>query len=249
MEQKQSNRRKTGLVAALLLCCVLAVGAGVMAWFSVTTSKTNNFVEGKGITEPDKKPDPDNPEQGGGDDNEQADAWLIETNWKDDSAITAGSIVPKNPNVGIGKRSQDAYVFVEVENNLGENAYFAIGDNWAPVTGKADEYVGQADATLTGKKGRLYTGGLFVYVGPDGNQSGTATEADMAMLQHDADGLKDKYTDELFDKVYANNDFVLTESKTIEVKAYLVAASANGEKIDTDEVITKAKDWAEHNTK
>ncbi len=244
MDSKQTGRKRTGLVVALTLCCILAAG-GVFAWFSAQDSKTNTFVQGNGVTEPDKKPDPTDPETGGKDDNEALDKWLVETNWKPNSAITADSVIPKNPNVGIGKDSRDAYVFLEVENNLGTGTYFVLGDNWAPVMGKATKFEG---ATFPdGKADRCYTGGLFVYTGKGG-----ASEADMKMLARDVNGQKDKYTGEAFDKIYTTKGYKFADSNnTIKVKAYLAAASAEGEDMTSqtvkDEIVAKAKSWADNN--
>lgn len=243
MDSKQTGRKRTGLVVALALCCILAVG-GVYAWFSAQDSKTNTFVQGNGVTEPEKKPDPNKPQQGGKDPNEDLDKWLIETNWKDSSAIAADSIVAKNPNVGIGKDSKDAYVFLEVENNLGTGSYFVLGDNWAPVTDKATKFNG---ATFPADKtDRCYTGGLFVYVG---DSRGT-DEGAMAMLVHNAGN--DVYTGEAFDKIYTTKNYKFADSdNTIKVKAYLAAASAEGEDMTSqtvkDEIVAKAKSWADNN--
>lgn len=252
MDSKQTGRKRTGLVVALALCCILAVG-GVFAWFSTQDSKTNTFVQGNGVTEPEKKPDPIKPEGGGEgstEDKKPDDKYITETEWNDNSAITPGAIVPKNPNVGIGKTSKDAYVFMEVENNLGANAYFVLGSNWAPVDGKATAYNGEYDVTISGdKKTRCYTSGLFVYVG----DSKAADETGMAMLKHDPNEVKDMYTGEAFNKVYTNSNFTLDANKTIEVKAYMAAASADGEDMTSqdvkNEIITKAKAWSESNPK
>lgn len=244
---QNTGRKRTTLTVVLIACLVLAVGAGVFAWFSAQDAKTNTFIQGGGVTEPEKKPDPDNPEQGGNEDNKPGDQWIIETEWNDNSGITADSIVPKNPNVGIGKGSKDAYVFLEVENNLGANAYFVLGDNWAPVTGEATEYAGAYDPSIAQEKqGRCYTSGLFVYVG---SSKGTS-EADMAMLVNSSD--KDKYTGEAFDKIYTNKDYVFEGGKnTINVKSYLAAASYEGEDMSTqevkDEIVAKAKAWVVSN--
>lgn len=243
---QNTGRKRTTLTVVLIACLVLAVGAGVFAWFSAQDGKLNTFVAGDGVTEPDKKPDPTDPEQGGDVDNDVLDKWLIETNWKPGSAIAPDSIVPKNPNVGIGKDSKDAYVFLEVENNLGNGAYFVLGDNWAPVKGKATKFDG---ATFPeGKADRCYTGGLFMYVG----DSNGADEKSMTMLAHDPAGLKDKYTGEAFDKIYTTKDFVWNDSTdNIKVKAYLAAASAEGEDMTSqtakDEIVAKAKSWADNN--
>lgn len=250
MENRQQNRKRTGLLAALALCCILAVGGGVMAWFSITTEKTNTFTDGSGITEPDKKPDPGNPEEGGNEDNEKGDQWIVETEWEDNSPITPGSIVPKNPNVGIGKGSKDAFVFVEVENGLGNDAYFVLGENWAPVTGCVTLYGGDKDVTIPSEKyARCYKEGLFVYVGPN---SQAVDETGMAQLIHDENGVKDKYTGEVFSKIYANKDFKFDAGTTIEVKAYLASASEKeltgpNEAKTKNEIIAKAKAWADEN--
>ena len=137
MDSKQTGRKRTGLVVALALCCLLAVG-GVFAWFSTTTSKTNTFTQGGGITEPTEKPNPGptNPDGGGdgGTETIKPEGNIIETEWVDETGITPESIVAKNPNIGIGKGSKNAYVFVEVENALDPaNAYFVLGNKWAPV--------------------------------------------------------------------------------------------------------------------
>lgn len=251
MDSKQTARKRTGLVVALALCCLFAVG-GVFAWFSTQDSKTNTFVQGDGVMEPEKKPDPTKPEgggEGGTEDKKPDDKYITETEWNDDSAITQGAIVPKNPNVGIGKTSKDAYVFMEVENNLGANAYFVLGSNWAPVAGKATAYNDdEYDVTISAdKRTRCYTSGLFVYVG----DSEAVDEGGMAMLKHDPNLAKDMYTGEAFNKVYANSNFTLDENKTIEVKAYMAAASANDENMDSqnvkNEIIAKAKAWSESN--
>lgn len=253
MDSKQTGGKRTGLVVALALCCILAVG-GVFAWFSATTSKTNTFTQGGGITEPTEKPKPDpNPDGSGDGDTEtiKPEGNIIETEWVDNTGINPDSIVAKNPNVGIGKKSKSAYVFVEVENALDPaNAYFVLGDKWAPVDGLATQYGLDKDATIpTQKHDRCYTGGLFVYVGT--NKSGTIAD-DMAMLAGKPD--ISVYTGEVFDKIYTNASFTALnegEKKAITIKAYLAAASNEKEDVTTSEVkneiLTKAKAWAKSN--
>lgn len=253
MDSKQTGRKRTGLVVALAFCCLLAAG-GVYAWFSATTSKTNTFTQGGGITEPTEKPNPGptNPDGGGdGDTNNKFDkpeGNIIETEWVEKTGITPDSIVAKNPNIGIGKKSKSAYVFVEVENALDPaNAYFVLGDKWAPVDGLVTQYGLDKDATIpTQKHDRCYTGGLFVYVGT--NTSGTIAN-DMAMLTGKTD--VSVYTGEVFNKVYTNKDFKFGGSNnTITVKAYLAAASTTEDMGTAEvkgEVLAKAKAWADNN--
>jgi len=253
MDSKQTGRKRTGLVVALAFCCLLAVG-GVFAWFSTTTSKTNTFTQGGGITEPTEKPKPNPNPDGSGDGGTvtiKPDGNIVETEWVDKTGIAPDSIVAKNPNIGIGKKSKNAYVFVEVENALDPaNAYFVLGDKWAPVDDLATQYGLDKDATIpTQKHGRCYTGGLFVYV--DANKSGVIAE-DMAMLAGKQD--VSVYTGEVFDKIYTNKNFTplgKDEQKTITVKAYLAGASNTSEDMSTaevkGEVLAKVKAWAESN--
>ncbi|MDO5042918.1 MAG: SipW-dependent-type signal peptide-containing protein [Slackia sp.] len=253
---QNTGRKRTTLIVALVACLVLAVGAGVFAWFSDQDTKTNTFTQGGGITDPTEKPKPDpNPDgSGDGDINKPLtppEGNIIETEWDDEkgAGIIADSIVAKNPNVGIGKNSKDAYVFVEVENALdAANAYFVLGDKWAPVDGLADQYTKDKDATITAPD-RTYTGGLFVYVGT--NKTGVNVD-DMAMLTGKSD--VSVYTGEVFDKIYTNADFTPLgdqEKKTITVKAYLAAASTDTEDMTTaevkEEILNKAKAWAGKN--
>ncbi len=256
MDSKQTGRKRTGLVVALALCCILAVG-GVFAWFSATDTKTNTFIQGSGIEKPTEKPKPGptNPDGGGDGDVDKPiskpEGNIIETEWVDETGITPDSIVAKNPNIGIGKKSTNAYVFVEVENALDPaNAYFVLGEKWAPVTDLATSYGLDKDVTIpTEKHGRCYTGGLFVYVGD--NKNGDIAN-DMAMLQSKLD--VSVYTGEVFDKIYTNKKFTplgKDERKTITVKAYLAGASNNSEGMSTaevkGEVLAKARAWANSN--
>ena len=251
MDSKQTGRKRTGLVVALALCCLLAVG-GVFAWFSTTTSKTNTFTQGGGITEPTEKPNPKPNPDGSGDGDttkpiEKPAGNIIETEWVDETGITPDSIVAKNPNIGIGKGSKNAYVFVEVENALDPaNAYFVLGNKWAPVDELANKYTGDKDVTIAAPD-RTYTGGLFVYVGD--NETGTIAD-DMAMLTGKTN--VSVYTGEVFNKVYTNKDFKFGSSNnTITIKAYLAAASNKKEDMNTaevkGEVLAKAKAWADKN--
>lgn len=255
MDSKQTGRKRTGLVVALALCCILAAG-GVFAWFSSTSTKTNTFTQGGGIEKPTEKPKPDPNPDGSGDGDkgntiDKPEGNIIETEWVDNTGISPDSIVAKNPNIGIGKDSTNAYVFVEVENALDPaNAYFVLGEKWAPVADLATSYGLDKDATIpTEKHSRCYTGGLFVYVG--GNNAGDIAN-DMAMLQSKPN--VSVYTGEVFDKIYTNKQFTplgKDEQKAITVKAYLAGASNTTEDMSTaevkGEVLAKAKAWAKSN--
>lgn len=254
MESRQQNRKKTGLLVALALCCILAVGGGVMAWFSSTDHEANVFKEGTGITDPEKKPDPTDPENPGtGETSQPADGNIIEDKWVHESVISADSVVAKNPNVGIGKDSADAYVFVEVENSLGTGTYFVLNKNWVPVDNCVAYDGTKGWASVHGTdgaavKGKAYVSGLFVYVGKD---DGKTSPTDMALLSPNDKGTTGAYTGELFSKVYAGNKAEIEKDPKMNVKAYLVARSNDSEDIASgdakQEIINAAKTWAKTN--
>lgn len=255
MEERQSNRRRTGMVVALALCCILAVGGGVFAWFSAQDSKTNTFVQGNGITEPEVKPDPDKPtDPGTSPTDPDTDGNIVETEWNDNSPLTPNAITPKNPNMGIGGQSMPAYVFAMVENTLPADAYFVLGTGWKPVDGYATEYSGPKNPAIATTQAKTYKSGLFVYVGDGGS--------DWAMLAPTTDptGNKANYTGELFDKIYTTSTFDVTHIKadanSIKVSAYFAAASGDSEYMDQsktqlkqeakDEILANVKDWAKN---
>lgn len=254
----QNSRKKTVLVTALVACLVLAIGGGVLAWFSANDSVTNTFVNKEGITDPEKDPsttDPTKPDQNSKND---PDGNITETEWDDKSPLTPGSITPKNPNMGIGKDSQPAYVFAMVENNLPADAYFVLGKGWQAVDGYCTKYTGDKNPAIpTTGVGDTYTKGLFVYVG-DNNPIGGVIPWKMLAPTTDTDSQSvGAYTGELFDKVYTSDTFAWdTTSKegNIKVSAYFAAASGDKEYANeskeqlTDEakneILTNVKKWA-----
>lgn len=140
MENKKKKRY--GIIAALLLL-VLAAGVGTYAWLTAQSSLTNNFTTA-GINHPTTNPD--NPDQPIPDDKAKVNGNLTETNWVADSKLAPGVSVPKNPNVGIGKGSENAYVYVFVKNETAsagtadsKTTYFTINKRWKAVEATAVE--------------------------------------------------------------------------------------------------------------
>lgn len=200
------KKRRSVVIAALVLCLAAVTGLGTLAWMTAQDSATNAFTLGN-FSDPDKEPDPENPEQGDTDGDENLDGYLTETKWVKDSKLYEDAEIAKNPNVGIGKGSDDAYIFVYVDNNMttsdsdtaANSPYFTINENWAPVEG----YVQEGSTTLDEGATKTYTGGLFVYTG--------GTGADPAILEAtDSDAIEgtnpDVYTGELFSEVVVPDD-------------------------------------------
>lgn len=230
MENKKKKRY--GIVAALLLL-VLAAGVGTYAWLTATQTLNNVFTVGS-INIPEKKHDPDQPDKPGTDDN-TGKAYLFETKWKDNSKIVPGSSTDKNPNVGIAKGSDDAYVFIYVKNamvNEGtdpvDTPYFTLNNNWKPVDG-------EVSTSASGK----YLSGLFMYA--KGATSGPAVLGAKSAAA-------DVYTGELFSKVVFPGTLegsMVATNPTMKVSAYIFGADqTDGNTSAADNAVTQAKTWA-----
>lgn len=225
MENKKKKRY--GIVAALLLL-VLAAGVGTYAWLTAQSNLTNNFTTA-GINKPTTNPD--HPDQPIPDDNTKVNGNLTETKWVANSKLAPGLSVPKNPNVGIGKESENAYVYVFVNNKTApagtadsKTTYFTINSGWKAV-----------DATAVEGEPTHYLGGLFVYVGE-------GTEATPLI----ASKTEDKWTGELFSQVTTPKD---TEQKdfanpaTMDVICFIYAADNTAEGSSAS-ALAAATDWA-----
>lgn len=225
MENKKKKRY--GIVAALLLL-VLAAGVGTYAWLTAQSNLTNNFTTA-GINKPTTNPD--HPDQPIPDDNAKVNGNLTETKWVVNSKLAPGLSVPKNPNVGIGKESENAYVYVFVKNETAsagtadsKTTYFTIESGWKAVKATA----------VTGEPTH-YLGGLFVYVG-------NGTEATPLI----ASKTKDSWTGELFSQVTTPKD---TEQKdfanpaTMKVNCFIYAADDTAEGSSAS-ALRAAEAWA-----
>ena len=230
MENKKKKRY--GIVAALLLL-VLAAGVGTYAWLTATQRLENVFTVGS-INTPEKKPDQNQPDKPGQENND-GKAYLFETKWKDSSKIVPGSSTDKNPNVGIAKGSDDAYVFIYVKNamvkdgtDLANTPYFSLNANWKAVDG-------QVTTSADGK----YLSGLFMYA--KGATSGPAV-----LGAENAAG--DVYTGELFSKVLFPSTLegsMVAENPKMTVSAYIFGADQKGEEATpAANAVAQAKEWA-----
>ncbi len=230
MENKKKKRY--GIIAALLLL-VLAAGVGTYAWLTATQTLNNVFTVGS-INTPEKKPDPSQPDKPG-QENSDGKAYLFETKWKDGSKIVPGSSTDKNPNVGIAKGSDDAYVFIYVKNamvkdgtDLANTPYFSLNANWKAVDG-------QVTTSADGK----YLSGLFMYA--KGATSGPA-------VLGAENAAEDVYTGELFSKVLFPSTLersMVAENPKMTVSAYIFGADQKGEEATpAANAVAQATEWA-----
>lgn len=150
MEKRKNNKKK---YLALLLALFVCAG-GTMAWLTSESKLTNTFIVGQftPIDKDDQGPTGDD----GWDDNKDKDyklqGNLYEPNWEPNQTIAPGSTVAKDPYVGIGPGSEDAYVYVMVKNEM-KQVYFTINNEWQPVENNYS----------AGPESNTYTEGLFKY--------------------------------------------------------------------------------------
>lgn len=208
--EETRNKRKIVLTVVLVLALIAAAITGTYAWLTAQDSAQNTFTVGE-FNEPSVKPDPSNPDEPSADD-PSTDGFLTETKWVDLSKVYQGAEIAKNPNVGIGEGSDDAYVFVYVDNNtqasdedIAANApYFSLNEDWEAV---------EADSITVGEGQTAYTGGLFVYKGGEPNSH-------IFKASENADD----YTGEVFSQVIVPERADLdkyAEKPTMDVFAYL----------------------------
>ena len=155
---KQKKMKKKSLVTLAVVCLLLcATALGTVAWLTASDEVVNKFTVGS-ITEPDVGPvDPENPDPNGTDTPDaydpDVDGNLFEPYWKDNSKLVPGYSISKDPYVGIGAKSENAYAFVNVTNNFGYNVYFELNEGWRAI--EATEMIIEDKA--------YYTDGIFRY--------------------------------------------------------------------------------------
>ena len=141
------TKSKSLLIACLALALVASAVLGTIAYMTAQDSKTNTFTVGSF----NKPTDPDHPDQ-------TLDSYLIEPSWVENSKLVPGYSVTKDPKVGIGAGSEDAYIYVYVDNKTLTDASkklvtFTLNEGWTAV----------ADHAVAGDAPNTYVSGLFKY--------------------------------------------------------------------------------------
>lgn len=225
--------RRSVIIAALVLCLAAVTGFGTLAWLTAQDSLSNAFTVGN-FNEPEHKPgEGEDDTEPGGETAGEGDHYLFETNWVAGSKLIPGEDVAKNPNLGIGADSDDAYVFLFVKNNTiangedvsGNAPFFTIESEWAPVNYESAWYGHYSTApNATGKE---FYEGLFMYATNDAGsvvpgilKSEKSTGSDQAA--------SDVFTGELFQSVTAaqtEDTSVYSDDPSIDVYAYVYAVN------------------------
>lgn len=141
---KQSNKKAVSVIVLLLILALIVVG-GTIAWLTRTSSVSNIFTVGSFETPSTSPTNPETPIT--------IDGNIYEPSWsaEEEHKLIPDATFEKDPYVGIGKGSEDATVYVYVDNSFSNKVYFTINSGWEVV--EATE--GFAEDT--------YTSGLFKY--------------------------------------------------------------------------------------
>ena len=230
MKAKTKNVLTACVALALVACAVL----GTIAYMTATSDKTNEFTVGK-FDHPTT--DPENPDKTL---DPELDGYILEKKWDaaTEHKLVPGNTLDKDPRIGIGKGSEDAYVYAFVKNGMASNTgdtdtvirdgsvYFALNEGWSFVSVDGVDY---KKLTVDGKD--YYTGGLFKY--------NTKLSA----------GTADAWTGTVFDSVVCGKDMNTaamagSSDNNIVVSAYIhQATDGNGSDLATT-AETAAKAWA-----
>lgn len=143
---KESNKKST-LAIVVLLILAIVVSVGTIAWLTRISSVTNTFTVGSFETPTTDPTNPENPIE--------IDGNIYEPSWNEEEEhrLIPGVTFAKDPYVGIGAGSEDATVYVYVENSCSNKVYFTINEGWEAVDGE----------TTAGSQEGTYTSGLFKY--------------------------------------------------------------------------------------
>lgn len=238
-ERQDSTKKKVLLGIALVALVALAAAGGVLAWITAQDVKTNTFVIGEGLVTPGELPD--------GSIN-TASTYIVEPSWDDskEHSITAGSEAPKDPMIGLDDTSQSpAYVFAYIDNNICEDVYFELSDEWAPIDGCVQAYTSTVDnrgESYNPTAYRAYTEGLFVWLGGSGNANTPYTLDPIAKY-----ATSSIYTDPVFSSIKCKaGSTLLPESGecSVDVNAFLVGRTSSEEYMDYSTAKSLAISWA-----
>lgn len=210
-----NKKRKSILLVVLAFILVAVAASGTIAWLTRTNKLTNTFTVGT-FEIPTT-----NPTDGSA---VTLNSHLYEPSWdvNAEHKLLPGTEYVKDPYVGLGQGSEDAVVYVYVENNFSNKVYFELNTGWEAVDGVAGSETG------------TYTSGLFKYTA---GLTGAAT--------------KDVWTEKpLFDKVVVDESAVAADfevadgkNKEIVISSFIHQVSdGNGNAIAEGTILAAAKE-------
>jgi len=210
--------KKSILIAILAIILIGVMIGGTVAWLTASAKLVNTFTVGT-FVKPTTKP--------GEPTTTITAAYIYEPSWDEEEThkLIPGAKFDKDPYVGIGAGSEDAIVYVSVENNFKDNVYFTLNANWEAV--EATEIDG---VTPSFEDGKTYTSGIFKYTAGLNN----AAEADVWT------------TTPVFSQLQVADDATASDlevaegktTSTITVKSFI---HQTGSGLDDNELLTAAK--------
>ena len=212
---KQGNKKTLSAIVLLLILAIL-VSAGTIAWLTKTSSVSNIFTVGS-FENPSTSPtNPETPID--------IDGNIYEPSWNDEEEhkLIPDATFAKDPYVGIGAGSEDAAVYVYVENSFSNKVYFSINTGWEAV-----------EATAGSKEG-TYTSGLFKYT--DGLKNATDTDVWTA---------QPLFSEVVTDETATSEDFTVEENGKLEIKVSCFlhqTKDADGTEIPSQTIENAAKE-------
>ena len=145
------KKNKVLVLVLLALCLVATTVFGTIAWLTATDNLVNTFTVGK-VNYPETDPD--------GSEHPGLNKYMEEPSYVDNQELLPGGNYAKDPYVGIGKGSDESFVYVYVKTDFNSSAtynhvYFTLNDSWEAVDNRATA------GSATGS----YVKGLFKYKG------------------------------------------------------------------------------------
>ncbi len=212
------TKTKSIMTVCLAVALICAAVMGTIAYMTATDSKTNTFTVGSFSR----------PATGPTGEDVSLEGYIYEPQWDsaDSHQLVPGKSVVKDPYVGIGAGSEEAYVYVYIDNRtLKDNVVdkyvtFTPNSGWEPVAGQVIE----------GDNAGTYVSGMFRY------SSRLAPGADT-----------DAWTSAVFEKINVAGSATYADfqenNPTMTVYAYIHQAKNDNGYIDAATVDNAAKAW------
>ena len=146
MRKEEAQMKKTKKILSLLLCAVLLVAAsvaGTLAYLTDNETTTNTFTVGKvDIELQEYEVDPQTGEK-------KANATTVDG--LTDLELVPGRTIEKNPFITVASDSENCWLFVKIENNLGNAVTITGMEDWTAVEGH-DGYFMYKETVAAGAK-------------------------------------------------------------------------------------------------
>ena len=134
MRKEETQMKKAKKILSLLLCAVLLVAAsvaGTLAYLTDNETTTNTFTVGK--VDIELKEYEVDPQTG-----KRTETVVDELK---DLELVPGRVIEKNPFITVASDSESCWLFVKIENNLGEAVTINGMNGWTAVEGETGYYM------------------------------------------------------------------------------------------------------------